>query len=462
MNPLLFSLRGLLAIFLLFPVCLPAQPDEWEDLLSVFSEDSARKMLAARYGQAAIPAPDPVAVKALIDQHPNQWVRWPVYGFEVKKIEQASLINAEIRRFSPDGSYLFMPKNKTLRIYDGKTGQYLKKIDLPPETSSEVVRWHHKLNILYVTHKNQIIGHDIKNNRSFQVNYTGPEIGWVSKAGWRAPAGGDANDISAKGYYLLTHGKYKSACVVRFDESDPAILHIVTKKPWDLPEGTDYATVNVNSTGIVVIGQKNSGIPILLYDFEGNKIETLYGSRGHTEQFWYWDAGKKKPAFIVKYNPDRARFHKGNTGDKVIIHYDYQDGKAQIEHQPLIKWNIPGQRLHPQNANAQYSYAGYDSKSLILALNPPKFPDMYHAYIGEILEGSLDSSDPTVRRVMHNLCSRSSPVHLQAEAGANHDGSLIWVKTDMGGLLKMRDQYILLVRIPPRTTPSKRKRLLSQ
>lgn len=461
MNLLKYLLFAPLAILFLLPLSCQAQTDEWADLNTAYSSDDAKEILQARYGQAVIPSPDPQSVKDLMDAHPNQWVRWPVYGFEVKKIGQTSLINAEIRRFSPDGAYLFMPKNKFLHIYDGRTGQYLKKIELPPQTSSDVVRWHHRLNVLYVSHGNQITGHDIGKGRSFSVNYNGPEISWLSKAGWRAPAGGDANDISAKGFYLLTHGKYGSACVVRFDDDDPAVLHVVTQTPWDLPEGTDYATVNVSSTAVMVIGQKNSGIPIRLYDFEGNLLETLYGARGHTEQFWYWQNGKQIPAFVVKYNPDRARFHKGNTGDKVIVSYEQQGDQIHIQHHPLIPWKIPGQRLHPQNGNAQYSYAGYDSKSLIMALNPPKFPDMKQAYTGEILEGGLESSDPAVRRIMHNLCSKSSPVHMQAEAGTNHDGTMMWVKTDMGGLLKMRDQYILLVRIPPRVEPSQRRELLS-
>lgn len=418
------------------------QGNEYTDLVEAYDDRQAFAFIQNRY----LPI-DPA------DKGPNpreyigtkEWKRLPITGFEAKGLGYSNIINTERRFFSADSRYVFVPLGSVkYGIYETETGDILKEIRLESKGLSDNFYWHHKLPIVMYTRANILYAEHIETGEQMSVRFPW-NIGGLHREKWARVAGGDGNDISPTGHWLITKdSQFGEAVVIQF--SDTSVAYEIVSQTWSLPEGTDYAMVAWDGTHVIVTGQKNSNIGIDAYTLDGQRIGEIYGNRGHMDigPFLTQD-GREVSAFSRKYTPQMAKQANGNTGDVVTIAYEVIN--EQIVHYGRFR-SISGIGKISDNLGAEHSHSGYSGRYSYLESFQVNRAGT-HPYKGSVTEISFDEKDLAPRLICYHF-SGDGPFATQPEACLSPDGKFALVK--FGAARKIKG-LVALVRLSPRMKP---------
>lgn len=453
---------------------------EYNDLKAYLgSDDSARDMLLRRYSRDVVPEPNNSFFLNNFKQV-GDTARDPVFGYKTTLISTSiNNINAERNHYNADQSLvMFRTGSRVWTIFDGNTGQRVSTYDLTYNgvNPTDAVRWHPTLSdILYYPVSNEIVYFNVKTGQK-SVAYVSP-FGALGLNNRRL-AGGDGNDDMG-GRILITHGDNHTKAQVldlntgeivytRLDDNAPN-GYVIEKTAWnsgsptfDLPASLDYATLSISGNFIVAAIE---GEGTYLYDLSGRRIGQIYGSKGHMGQSYTKRlSGEKRESATFKLNPGQSSSRPGSQpGDMIAVDFavtrDSSGYKLETNDLFVMNWiGDQGQSLSGPAGGGQHGGFSLDRFTKVLALNPTIGVKVsgHETYYNEIVELSINESDPNVRRITQHYITNISPVMDQPEAWLSPDGSKVFWKSDLLNALP-GSGYLFMTELPIRTCPDARQ-----
>ncbi|MEM7656143.1 MAG: hypothetical protein AAF399_08445 [Bacteroidota bacterium] len=287
---------------------------------------------------------------------------------------------------------------------------------------------------------------------------------------------------------------------------------------FDLPlHRFDYATVS--ASGLLIVGRytkpstpgstSDSTEGIRIFDLSGNVIERvidtanqvltdrlMYNGTGHLEVGFFRDGGVIRECVIAKAtnglidnteDDEINNFIETNPflpgsirkGDIIAIYWEITTNGGELQHKaiakkildwdPLANANFSGDQYSIAN-NVQTtqsslfsSFTGLGSYPFrALLASKPVHPDSvstWHRYYGEIIELSLDASDPVPRRILHHRITWEDTARYQPEAYFSRNGDKFFFNSHLGydtvGGFEL-EQDLYFVALPLRTCKSVR------
>ena len=431
----------------------PEDPiDEVSDLIQTYTEDQTWAIMKNRYEGKVL-----YSQRGTLTQPPlGKWSRIAVTGFRAYGLHNVNLTNTEKNWFTRDGKYLVMKIGSSKwRVYKTKSWDIVRDISIPSGVNTGNYYLHHRLPILYYTIDQSLHSINVETGDE-STQDIGFQLGQFYKDKWARHSGGDGNDISLSGHFITNRNdKYGSCSVLKFPDDSAFPVQVITKTPWDLPSGSDYAMASYDGSHVIIVGQKGGGLGIEAYDFEGNHLGQINASRAHTDNApFYCEDGKWRHSFSVKYNQSMATKYGVSTGTNQIVVYSIVDGKVQ-EYKRINSINGKSEGREPINMGGEHGSPG-DPRCLEYMrtnqINKDESDGVDHSYMGVAYTFGTVESDTDPRLIAFHDCTGGN-FDQQPEGTISPDGRWALIKF---GAKKGQEGRMSIVELPYRLPKSLR------
>jgi hypothetical protein len=348
----------------------------------------------------------------------GEWFTDPLFNTPIKRLTDEQNIygwNGERAMFSADDQYFVIAVNnppKTLRLFDGRTGDMIRDLSLSLADTS-IVRWCYDPQMLVYAEGNKLKSYNVITDlETILAEFPEP----IGDSTGRL-CGGDGNDFDDAGEWLLLNmGDRMFAYNVRTGETGP-------EKDTS---GFDVDYFTMSPSGQYIVGNSTGGK--FLWNRDWTNERQLLAKNRHMDMGYL-------------NGTDECLVSRVDGGSFLAVRFS--DG-VQFEILRTDRWFSP-MISAVGGSNRQHVYLAMRSHGLDPSVE-------WYRYFGELVQVPLVTGSAQVRRLAHHRCrvpEGGNSFANQPEAWINHAGDRLFFRSNMDNYTADGKHDLYMIEIAP-------------